>query len=178
MMTMLCPSCWGVDGPCLYCRGSRVAPDESLSAHFLFSEMVQSPYATRLRVRNDPSPEVVANLRELCAGALEPLRAAVGPLHVTSGYRSLELNARVAGASTTSAHPEGNAADLVPYRSSVKAAVLWLINSPLAYDQVIYEGTWVHVGWRKSGIMPPRRQALMMFGGKYSAFDPADPRVR
>jgi hypothetical protein len=153
----------------------RVA-DQQLSKNFALSELVQSQTALRGAIDNSPDATVLAHLTDLCVNLLQPLRDALGPMRVSSGYRSPALNAAILGSSKTSAHMEGSAADLNPLSVSIKEAVEWLIASSLQFDQVIFEGMWLHAGWRKAGTAP-RRQVLMMFGGKYSNYDPKDPRV-
>ncbi len=186
MRTMLCPRCWGGTARrgCTYCDGDGRADDVLLSPHFWLSELVRSDRALRLGLRNDPSPDQVRSLTRLCLDLLEPVRDEFGPLAVTSGLRLPRVNGALPGASDTSAHPAGWAADVQPIRSGVtlKAIVDWVIASGLVFDQVIYEGTWVHLGLYRPRGMQQRRQALMAFpagGGRmrYQAYDPGDRRV-
>ena len=88
---------------------------ERLSPNFTLEELVRSETAERIPALREqqrhPPPEVVENLRYLCQASLQPLRERLGfPIHVTSGYRSPELNRRVGG-SPTSQHCVGQAAD-------------------------------------------------------------------
>ncbi len=46
---------------------------------------------------NTPTAEACQNLKHLVANVLDPLRERVGPVIITSGYRSPELNAAVGG---------------------------------------------------------------------------------
>lgn len=180
---MLCPRCHGTktdpstEGPCSFCVGAGTCADAPLSPHFELSELLVSEAAARKGLPNDPPDGYVERLRTLAADVLEPLRARFGPVHVNSGYRSPAVNAAIGG-SATSAHMQGFAADLVPLTAGVtlKQMADWLISSDVPFDQVIFEGTWLHVGrFGPGGVV--RREALMMFGGKYSTYDPADPRV-
>lgn len=57
------------------------------------------------------SPYVVTRIRDLCK-ALEPIRKALGPMHITSGYRDLISNHKVGGA-RNSRHLHGDAIDFV-----------------------------------------------------------------
>ena len=56
-------------------------------------------------------PDHQAALVALCAGVLDPLRDALGPVVITSGYRTEALNAAIGG-SKTSEHMSGRAVDL------------------------------------------------------------------
>lgn len=178
-MEMDCPKCWGSDKACGKCGGDGKCPDVQLSPHFKLSELLNSGTARKHKLSNDPSPEVLANLKLLCEQALEPIRAKVGPLKINSGYRSDAVNKAVGG-STTSAHSYGLAADLHPAHGCKK-----LMNDVLAcgvkLDQVIYERTWVHVGLLNPRDKQKRGQSLSMFvvGGKatYEPFDPKDSRI-
>ena len=85
------------------CKQTGKVPDEQLSPHFKLSEMLDSGTGRSKGLSNEPSAEVLANLRKLCNEALEPIRALIGPMHVNSGYRSDAINKAVGG-STTSAH--------------------------------------------------------------------------
>ena len=180
--TFICPRCHGAPASgvaevCGYCHGQGLVADQVLSPHFLLSELLVSETAARRGIPNDPPDGYADRLRELTLQLLEPLRERFGALHINSGYRAPDVN-RAIGGSAASAHMQGWAADLVPLNSGVtlRAMADWLIASGLAFDQVIFEGTWLHVGlFSPSGAQ--RREAQMMFGGKYSAYDPNDPRV-
>jgi len=184
MPNMLCPRCWGTKVvsqarlKCAYCNGSGTSADVQLSKNFALSEMLFSNTAIRKQIANDPTAEQVAYLKMVCDLLLEPVREKFGPIHVNSGYRSIGLNRSLGSASPTSVHPKAWAADFIPMAAGVtlKAVVEWIRKSNIVYDQVIYEGTWVHLS-----IYSPdkrqRKQELMMFGGKYFHYDPKDPRT-
>lgn len=135
-----------------------------LSEHFTLEEMTASDVAIRKGIDNTPTPEIVANLTEL-AGFLEQVRELLGcPMHINSGYRSPKVNAAVGG-SSTSAHMTGQAADFVaPDFGTPQQIAHHIAASEIPFDQLIYEGTWVHFGIR--GDM--RRQVLTatFSGGK------------
>jgi len=118
-----------------------------LSPHFTLEEFTVSQTATRLGIDNTPSGQVIANLQNLCVNLLEPLRLRVGPIKISSGYRSSLLNSKVGGA-TNSDHLYGCAADiLVPGMSVYDVACL--VRDEFKYDQVIAEfGRWTHVSLR------------------------------
>ncbi len=90
-----------------------------------------TPHFTRaeLNYNGAPTATVRANLQQL-AELLEDVRAALGvPLRVTSGYRSPATNAATAGASATSQHLDGSAADVVPVGMPLDVALRRLVAS-------------------------------------------------
>ena len=178
-MEMECPKCWGKNKACVRCGGDGKCPDMQLSPHFKLSELLVSGTAKSKGLDNDPSPEVIENLKALCVNALEPIRAKVGPLKINSGYRSDPVNKAVGG-STTSAHSYGLAADLHPPHGC-KKLMNDIIASGVKLDQVIFERTWVHVGWANPRDGKQRDQKLSMFvvNGKstYEPYNPADSRI-
>jgi hypothetical protein len=97
------------------------------------------------------------NLVALCTQLLEPLRdAAGGPLKITSGYRSPELNRALEGSASRSQHTEGKAADVQPTGISVLDLFQTAIRRGLPFDQIIYEdksqtSKWVHVSHDPAG---------------------------
>jgi len=128
-----------------------------LSLHFDLDEFTLSQTAVRLGIRNDPPPAVIENLRRL-ARSLETVRVILGgAIIVSSGYRSPELNAAVKG-SKESAHMRGLAVDFTaPSYGTPKECALAIIRSDLIFDQVIWEGAWVHFALAES---EPRRDIL------------------
>ena len=128
----------------------------NLSPHFSLAELVASQVATRKGIDNTPAPAIVANLTRLAA-LLEQVRALVGaPITISSGYRSPALNRAVGGAAS-SAHVLGLAADISTNKLAPKALALLIRQSGIVFDQLIYEGTWVHIGLSAGA---PRRQVL------------------
>lgn len=117
----------------------------NLTEHFTLEEMVASQVAARRRIDNRPALAVIENLRRVAA-VLEQIRAAVGkPITISSGYRSPALNAAVGGA-RESAHLQGLAADISVSGLAPKALAKAIIGAGIQFDQLIYEGTWVHIG--------------------------------
>src|SRR5258708_18532853 len=195
----LCPRCWGHKSdpsdtrdctycnPCSYCIGQGTITDIQLSENFKLSELLSSQTAVRLSIPNDPAPEVLQSLTNVAVTLLEPIRKALGPLHIDSGYMSVDLNKAIGGVST-SAHCLGKAADIVPKAPGItrKHVADWAISNIKEFDQIIFEGTWIHIAhnakkeYELSGhvsFKPDRRQVLMMFKGRYFEYDPNDPRV-
>ena len=117
-----------------------------LSEHFSLDEFTASQEATRHSINNTPSEKVVENLRMLAA-LLEQVRELLGghSIHISSGYRSLMLNRHI-GSSDTSAHIRGWAADFTcPSFGTPIAVAKKIAESNLKFDQLIFEGTWVHI---------------------------------
>ncbi|MEC7120339.1 MAG: D-Ala-D-Ala carboxypeptidase family metallohydrolase [Pseudomonadota bacterium] len=124
-----------------------------LSPHFTLAEMTHSQTAARQGIDNSPTAAHQANLKQLCVELLEPIRSMLGnrPITVSSGYRSVALNAAVNG-SLTSAHCIGFAVDFNCHSfGNAKAVATFLAHElpkrGIQFDQLILEfGGWVHLG--------------------------------
>jgi zinc D-Ala-D-Ala carboxypeptidase len=130
-----------------------------MSEHFTLDELTRSETAARLGIPNLPSELHLLNLTSFLMPGLESVRALLKqPILVTSGYRSLALNAHVPGSSSTSAHTKGYAADFVcPKFGSAWDVCQKLSMSDIAFDQLIYEyGAWTHISF------DPRQRGLIM----------------
>lgn len=136
--------------------------------YFSIQELSYSMVAKQYNIDNIPPPECVENLTKLTELVLDPLRELWnGPLLVSSGYRSKDLNMIVGGVKG-SQHCRGQAADLTVAvggrRGNMKLFEL-LKKSKIPYDQVIAERTtpdglgcrWVHVSWAEA----PRKMYLI-----------------
>lgn len=128
----------------------------NLTEHFTLEEMCVSQTAARQRIDNRPGTVEVKNLYRT-AELLEEVRALVGrPVSVSSGYRSRDVNAAVGG-SANSAHIKGLAADIIAPGLSAKELAEKIQASGIVFDQLIYEGAWVHISLSDRA---PRRQVL------------------
>lgn len=141
----------------------------NLSTHFTLEELTHSDLAVRRGLDNTPDADSIENLKIL-SSYLEGIRELLKvPLIITSGYRSLKVNVAVGG-SQYSAHTRGEAADFIapqfgPPREVAKA----IVESEIAFDQVIAEGSWTHFAINTR----MRRQALTAHfqGGKVAYTD-------
>ncbi|MDD4963588.1 MAG: D-Ala-D-Ala carboxypeptidase family metallohydrolase [Gallionella sp.] len=135
--------------------------DSQLSEHFWLSEFTASQAAARLGISNEPdSLDVLTNLTEV-ARLLEKVRTVLGgkTISISSGYRSPAVNKAVGG-SMTSAHSNGCAADFsCPSFGTPRQITAAIMNSGLTFDQLIYEGTWVHIAIAEPG-KTPRNQVM------------------
>src|SRR5690606_20699480 len=166
---MLCPACWGRQLVCEYCEGLGAVEDVQLSPHFRLSELLRSDTAQTQGLYQVPTPAVVERLRELCVELLEPIRDALGPLRITSGYRRSRVNVAVGG-SSTSAHLSGWAADVAPVRAAPEQIMIMLhdAGASLAWDQAILYSSHVHLGLRRPATGEQRRQLLRAEGGTWA----------
>ena len=139
---------------------------QELTPHFTLEELVFSQTAARLGIDNTPPQAVVENLKVLASG-LEQVRELLGcPVNINSGYRSEELNAKIGGVKQ-SAHTQGFAADFVANEFGTPKQICKAIAaSGIQFDQLIQEGTWVHISFAPA----MRRQLLTasFSGGKAS----------
>lgn len=121
----------------------------NLSAHFTLEELTASDYATRKGIDNTPTTEALSNLHLLSSG-LERVRYILdSPMHINSGYRCPKLNSALGG-SSKSQHMEGLAADFTAPSFGTPKEICEAIADHedfIAFDQLIYEGTWVHVSF-------------------------------
>ena len=137
-----------------------------LTASFTLDELVSSQTATRKGLDNTPGPSVLATIEQVLAPGLQRIRDALGvPVLVSSGYRAPAVNSAVGG-SRTSQHCTGNAADFTAPAFGSPLDVcrrLVELRERIGYDQLIYEGTWVHVSFVRG---TPRGQVLTAHFGK------------
>ena len=139
-------------------------PVGMLSPNFSMAEFVASDEAVRRGIRNVPGPAAIARGRNSAAG-MERVRVALNdePINVTSWYRSPALNAAIGG-SVNSDHMRGDAVDFkCPGYGSPLAICHAIVKSGIRFDQLIEEGTWVHISFGPR----MRQQVLTMRNRKY-----------
>jgi hypothetical protein len=133
--------------------------DEPVTRNFALSEFVVSHTAARLGIDNSPPAKVLATLRHVLIPAMQDVRDLLGmPVVIKSGYRSPQLNAAVRGAQGSD-HVTGHAADFVApgYGTPREVCAVLLGHAGiLKWDQLIWEGGWVHISFS-----PRRRNEVL-----------------
>ena len=132
-----------------------------ISDHFYMGEFIYSAVAVEKGLDNTPPPEAQRAIRNLVRKLLEPLREyADSPtgMHISSGYRSEELN-RLVGGVENSQHLTGEAADIYTFGSCRLLEALQ--QSRLNFDQAIYyrRRGFIHLSLKVKG--KNRRQVII-----------------
>lgn len=118
-----------------------------MTPNFTLTELTKSSTAERLSINNTPSDVILINLQTLAEGLEEVRKILNNPMSIDSGFRCIALNKAVGGASN-SAHTLGFAADFTcPAFGKPLAIVNKIVDSGLKFDQIIQEGTWVHISF-------------------------------
>ena len=128
----------------------------NLTRNISLEELTTSQTATRLKINNTPTPEIIENLK-VVAAQVQKVRDHFGkPLIISSGYRSEKLNSAIGGA-RNSQHTKGEAIDIQSTNGYTNADIFNYIKNNLDFDQLIWEyGTrkepkWVHISYKKAG---------------------------
>lgn len=142
--------------------------DVRLSAHYMINEFIVSQEAVRHGINNDPSSQVIDNLR-WTAENLELVWLTLGkPVLIVSsgGYRSPTLNMRIGG-SQSSDHLFGLAADIIaPRYGSAYSVADAIKNSGVKFHELILEfDAWVHISFPANRDMA-RRDVFTRRGGR------------
>ena len=119
------------------------------SKNFSLAEIEHSNTAKRLGISNEMSEEHIENMQRLITDLIQPMRDALGPIRITSGYRSKELN-RAIGGSTRSQHSKAEAVDIQFWsegKMNNKVIYDWVISSGIEFDQMIneFDFAWIHI---------------------------------
>lgn len=133
---------------------------EFLSPSFLLSQFTHSDTATRKGIDNriEPDSEEAFYLKRLCLTILEPVVSKFGRIHITSGYRSPELN-KVLGGAKESYHMKGMAVDFTVPGVSALEVCKFIKLQGLEYDELIHEhGRWIHVACAETAGHPLREE--------------------
>jgi len=124
-----------------------------LSKNFVLSELTRSNTATRLGIINEPTKKHLPNMQMVVTNLLQPMRDALGPIRVTSGYRSKALN-RAIGGSSKSQHCKGQACDLQFWKDGQMCnneIYDWVLKSGIEFDQMIneFDYAWIHISLKE-----------------------------
>lgn len=140
----------------------------NLTPHFSLEELTHSLTAVRMGIDNTLGADVLPHLVVLAQG-MEQVRAVLGrPININSGYRSEELERVLCtkdfyawckrhGKSALTAweeyferkgHPKGYCADFTCHAFGAPEKIVRTIKAAgVKFDQLIEEGTWVHVSF-------------------------------
>jgi hypothetical protein len=118
-----------------------------VTKNFFLAEFTASNTATRLNIDNTPDPKSQSNLVGILIPNMQIVRDLLkAPVLVSSGYRSPKLNVAVNGAQS-SQHSTGNACDFTCPGFGTAKEVCRFLALHAHFDQLIYEGTWVHISF-------------------------------
>lgn len=126
----------------------------NISKHVTFAEATKSDTAKRLGIDNTPNDALIETMKLTAEKIFEPLREKVGPIRISSFYRSPDLN-RAIGGSKSSQHCKGEAIDC----SGIEVSNSKLFEEALKlpeFDQLIWEfgdskePDWVHISYSKT----------------------------
>lgn len=142
-------------------RAWRRKHPDWISDHFYMGEFIYSAMAVEQGLDNTPPSEAQKAIRNLVLKLLEPLREYANcptGMHISSGYRSDELN-RLVGGVVNSQHLTGEAADIYTFGSCRLLEALK--ESRLNFDQAIYyrRRGFIHLSLKVKG--KNRRQVII-----------------
>ena len=135
----------------------------NLTPHFTLEELTASEIAERNGWDNSPNDTELANLTRL-ADFLEQVKVVLGgkPIMISSGLRTKLVNDAV-GSKDSSQHRTGCACDFRVPGMTPDEVVRKIVESTIAYDQVIREfDRWTHISISNSEDTSPRKQALII----------------
>ena len=135
-----------------------------LSKNFVLSEITRSNTAKRLGISNEMSEKHLENMQRLIDNLIQPLRDSIGPIRISSGYRSPSLNRAISG-SNKSQHTKGQALDLQFWKEGKmcnKEVYDWVLENDVEFDQMIneFDFSWVHLSLKES---KNRKQVLIAY---------------
>ena len=138
-----------------------------LSKNFVLSEITRSNTAKRLGIKNEPTKKHLANIKRLVTELIQPMRDALGPIRISSGYRSPQLN-RAIGGSAKSQHCKAEALDLQFWKNGQmcnEEIYNWVLKSGLEFDQMIneFDFSWIHISLKEE---KNRKQVLEAYKDK------------
>jgi len=156
-----------------------------LSKNLSLAEVVRSETAKRLNIDNNPTKEHLENLKAIAENVFQPIRDHFNcPIHVSSGYRSEDLNRAIRG-SKMSLHMQGCALDLdMDFTNVSNTEVFNYIKDNLEFDTLIWEFNnedgspkWVHVsyieGKNRKQVIEAYRDPITQIT-KYKPYEPRE----
>ena len=120
-----------------------------LSKNFSRAEIEHSNTAKRLGISNEMSDKHLENMQRVIDNLIQPMRDAIGPIRISSGYRSPKLNKAIGG-SSRSQHSKGEALDLQFWeKGKMNNKVIYdlVLESGVEFDQMIneFDFSWIHI---------------------------------
>ena len=120
-----------------------------LSKNFSRAEIEHSNTAKRLGISNEMSDKHLETKQRVIDNLIQPMRDAIGPIRISSGYRSPKLNKAIGG-SSRSQHSKGEALDLQFWekgKMNNKVIYDWVLESGVEFDQMIneFDYSWIHI---------------------------------
>ena len=150
----------------------------NLSPHFTFEELTRTSQTALQATNRAEAQAFLPALRELAAMLETPRRWFDRPMKINSGFRGPAVNAATSGASPTSQHSLGQAADIeIPGVDDAELHRWIVMESGLRYGQCILERppgrSWVHLSLGEPWRLASRsRQALTFDGVQYRTWSP------
>ena len=145
-----------------------------ISKNFTLHELTRSNSALRLGIDNSPTKDGVHKLTILANSILQPIRNALGPIRITSAYRSPALNTAIGG-SSNSQHCVYEAVDCQFVKNSTMDNIKIyeaIQDLCLDFDQCILEfgdstettdpshPSWIHISYK---IADNRQEVLVAY---------------
>lgn len=142
-----------------------------LSEHFSLIEVTYSDTAIREGI-NNTLPDALEYTVQKVAVSMERVRAALSnkAIHINSWYRSPALNKAI-GSKPSSQHIAGEAVDFICPDFGTPVAIckkLIELKDLIRFDQLIMEGTWVHISFAISTGKPRNQVLSLLRNGNYA----------
>lgn len=144
------------------CSAGPIDKKERISRYFTMGEAVSSSIAKKRGISNIPNRRERMYIRYTALRLDEVRRILKRPVVVTSWFRGRKLN-KVVGGSSTSAHRDGLAVDILLKKGKAGRREYELVKRKMSsYDQLIYYPYrgHLHIGFRKNRF-DERRQNMI-----------------